>query len=54
MDEPAQKKDSEQEQSVQEPLDEFEKLRQDIARQIRSNQRFLENFLDESFVAEKD
>jgi hypothetical protein len=32
--------------------DELEQLRRDIARQIRSNQRFLENFLDEDFQEE--
>jgi hypothetical protein len=32
---------------------ELEQLRRDIARQIRSNQRFLENFLDEDFTEEE-
>ncbi len=42
----------------QDPLPELngnlEQLRRDIARQIRSNQRFLEIFLNEDFPEEED
>ena len=37
-----------------EPVDELEQLRRDIERQIRSNQRFLQNFLDENFSDEEE
>lgn len=54
MTETAQTPDTEQEQSAPEPVDEFEKLRLDIARQLRANQRFLETFLDEDFPEEEE
>jgi hypothetical protein len=37
-----------------ESVDELEQLRRDIERQIRSNQRFLQNFLDENFSDEEE
>jgi len=43
----------EQEPAPVEPADELEQLRRDIERQIRSNQRFLEGFLDENFEDEE-
>lgn len=52
--EPIQPQDIEQEQSAPKPVDEFEKLRLDIARQLRANERFLENFFDENFEEEDD
>lgn len=52
--EPAQPQEIEQEQSALEPVDEFEQLRLDIARQLRANQRFLENFFDENFAEEDE
>lgn len=54
MTEPIQPQDIEQEQSAPKPVDEFEKLRLDIARQLRANERFLENFFDENFEEEDD
>lgn len=43
-----------EEDSTPETVDEFEQLRKDIARQLRTNQRFLENFLDEDFPEEEE
>ncbi|WP_158516113.1 hypothetical protein [Syntrophotalea acetylenivorans] len=54
MTEPAQPPETEQEQSDVEPIDEFEKLRLGIARQLRANQRFLETFFDEDFAEEEN
>jgi hypothetical protein len=34
--------------------DELERLRRDIERQVRSNQRFLEGLLDENFEDEEE
>ncbi len=53
MTESAQGPETEQEESDLETVDEFEQLRKDIARQLRTNQRFLENFLDEDFPDEE-
>lgn len=54
MTESAQSQETGQEQSALESVDEFEQLRLDIARQLRANQRFLENFFDENFDEEDD
>jgi hypothetical protein len=43
----AQSQEIGQEQSALELVDEFEQLRLDIARQLRANQPFLENFDEE-------
>jgi hypothetical protein len=51
--ESVQQADIEQQAPSQELNDELEQLRRDIARQIRSNQRFLENFLAEDFSEEE-
>ncbi|MEZ4484424.1 MAG: hypothetical protein R2864_07445 [Syntrophotaleaceae bacterium] len=44
----------EQQPPATEPTDELEQLRRDIERQIRSNQRFLEGFLEENFTDEEE
>jgi hypothetical protein len=51
--EAVQQAEKEQQDPAPELNDELEQLRRDIARQIRSNQRFLENFLDEDFPEEE-
>ena len=53
MIESLQQAEKEQQDPSPELNDELEQLRRDIARQIRSNQRFLENFLDEDFTEEE-
>lgn len=40
--------------SAQDPLDDFAELEQRIRRRLRSNQRFLERFMDEDFKDEED
>ncbi len=54
MNESAQHQEIEQETPSLEPIDELEQLRRDIARQIRSNQRFLEGFHGENFDDEEE
>lgn len=54
MTESVQQTEIEQQTPSLELNDELEQLRRDIARQIRSNQRFLENFLDEDFPEEEN
>ncbi len=53
MSESVQQAEIEQQDPSQELNDEMEQLRRDIARQIRSNSRFLENFHDEDFSEEE-
>ncbi len=40
--------------SAQSPFDEFAELEQSIRRRLRSNQRFLERFMDEDFNDDED
>jgi len=51
--ESVQETELDQQDSSLEQNDELEQLRRDIARQIRSNQRFLENLLNENFSEEE-
>ena len=44
----------EEQPSAQSPLDDFAELEQRIRRRLRSNQRFLERFMDEDFKDEAD
>ncbi len=53
MTESVQETELDQQDSSLEQNDELEQLRRDIARQIRSNQRFLENLLNENFSEEE-
>lgn len=52
MTESVQQAEIEQQDSSLEPDDEMAQLRRDIARQIRSNQLFLEGFLNKDFPEE--
>lgn len=54
MSETRQDEENNQLPPAPEPVDEMEQLRRDIERQIRSNQRFLESFLDENFEDEEE